>query len=268
MKIFFFLMLLSNITFFLWEFNSVDRVVEVANNEMKQILLLSELPEKQREVDLIIAKPKVELSLGLAEGDKTKERLKSVTLATEDQILVIPETEGVEKGFNSLAEKDSDSTSVELSELEKRHCYQIGPFIDEKLLINWIKINKIDENTVTTINNEKKVGTGFLVYYPQAETYEKSKQHLYLLKNKGITDLWLFRRGELKGNISLGLFAKESRALVLKNRFVKAGINVEIMTRYKVESEWYAKIMSDKEIRSNMVNFTDQLSFLSSCDKE
>jgi len=52
----------------------------------------------------------------------------------------------------------------------------------------------------------------------------------------------------------------ESRALGLKNKFIATGINVEVMTRYRIETEWYANILSEFEIRSNMVKFKACLS--------
>ncbi|NOQ76365.1 MAG: hypothetical protein GQ475_00960 [Methylococcaceae bacterium] len=86
-----------------------------------------------------------------------------------------------------------------------------------------------------------------------------------MLKKRGISDFWLFRKGELKGAISLGLFAKETRALALQNKFSKTGLNVEIMPRYKTETVWYAKILSGTEVTMQSISISEKQTF-SVCD--
>jgi len=225
MKIFFFLVLLTNIVFFLWEYNSKEEKVLITNknNTTEKIFLLSELSKNGA------AKVQVEVDTDKQQGIK-------------------------------LAEKQS---SIELE--NKSFCYQVGPFLSETLLDDWLASNDIDISMLTKVNEMKKKVTGFLVYYPQADTYEQSKKNIQMLENKGFTDFWLFRTGELKGNISLGLFVKKSRAILLQERLLKAGVNVQIMPRYRTESMWYVNILSNNKVIIDKIMLSEQQSFLS-CD--
>jgi len=283
MKIIFFLVLLINIIFFLWEFNIGDSHIQKEpknESETKQILLLSELPRESQERIEVLASN--EGSIESIDTNSENEFINSVDLAVQQQVELTQESSLVdyswlieEKILNNNESGEAEAVIQNKSllkgskgnSLEKTtFCYQVGPFLNEKLLTDWIAVNNINIDSVTQFNKETTKVTGYLVYYPQAKTYEESKQHVQLLESKGITEFWLFRKGELKGNISLGLFVKESRALGLKNKFIATGINVEVMTRYRIETEWYANVLSEFEIRSNMVKFKDKLSFVSSCD--
>mgnify|MGYP000529986620 FL=1 len=232
MKIFFFLVLLTNIVFFLWEFNSQKEIISISNidNTTEKIFLLSELSKEELD----------------------KRRIITVVDKQEDiEPIEILETE-------SLIEEQG---SIDLE--NKSFCYQVGPFLNEKLLDEWLASNDIDVNLLTKVNEMKKKVTGYLVYYPQADTYEQSKKNVQMLESKGFTEFWLFRKGELKGNISLGLFSEKNRAVSLQESLLKAGVNVKIMPRYRAESMWYVNILSNNKVIVDKIMLLDKQSFLS-----
>jgi len=234
MKIFFFLVLLINIVFFLWEFKTGKEKVSISNkdNTTEKISLLSELSKKELSKRRAIAVAKKQ------EDVRQAKILKSQSLIEEQSNI------GLEN---------------------KPFCYQVGPFLNEILLDVWLASNEIDINSLTKVNEMKKKITGFLVYYPQAETYEQSKKNIQVLENKGFTDFWMFRKGELKGNISLGLFVEERRATALRDKLLTAGVNVKIMPRYRLVSMWYVNILSNNKIIMDEIMLSEQQSFLS-CD--
>jgi len=246
MKIFFFLVLLINIVFFLWEFKTGEEKVLTSNkdNTTEKISLLSELSKKELNKRRAIAVAKEQ------ENVRQAEILKSQSVIEEQSNI------DLESKVDLDSEIDLDS---------KPFCYQVGPFLNEVLLDVWIANNEIDVNSLTKVNEMKKKITGFLVYYPQADTYEQSKKNTRMLENKGFTDFWMFRKGELKGNISLGLFVEERRATALRNKLLTAGVNVKIMPRYRMESMWYVNILSNNKILMDGIMLSEQQSFLS-CD--
>ena len=148
---------------------------------------------------------------------------------------------------------------------EKIFCYQVGPFVNSNKLEGWRRLNKFNSDSLKQFNKEIQKVASFLVYYPAAATYAKSKENALMLEQKGIEDFWLFRSGELKGIVSLGLFIKEDRALSLKEKLVKSGLNVEIMQRYKTESVFYAQISSKDETFKDKVVISEPLD-LSECE--
>ncbi|MCK5190244.1 MAG: hypothetical protein KAR12_09345 [Methylococcales bacterium] len=176
----------------------------------------------------------------------------------EEQAL--PEESAVNKLLNN------DESNEEQAEPVINYCYHVGPFANNAVLNTWRKSNKIDAGFVSRFTKENNVVSSYLVYFPAAETYAQSTKNVQRLKQKGITDYWLFRRGELKGAISLGLFVKKSSALSLQEKLVKAGFTIEIKERYKKEQSLFAEILTkDKALKDDVV-ISDKQS-ISECEK-
>jgi len=149
---------------------------------------------------------------------------------------------------------NNDEAQMELTAPVNNYCYHVGPFTSRNALKVWRELNKIDTDSVNRFNKESDVVSSYLVYFPAAETYAQSRENVQQLKQKGITDYWLFRRGELKGAISLGLFIKKDRALLLQEKLVKAGLTIEIKERYKTEQLLFAEILTeDKAFKDTVI---------------
>jgi len=58
------------------------------------------------------------------------------------------------------------------------------------------------------------------------------------LREKGVEDFWLFRKGPMKNAISPGLFVKQYRAEKLTHQLQKKGIAVKTEVRYKPIKQW------------------------------
>lgn len=160
---------------------------------------------------------------------------------------------------------NSTETTIKQTKQEKTICYQVGPFADINKFEKWRQFNKVNSESLKRFNKEIQSVSSYLVYYPAAETYAQSKKNVLMLKREGIEDFWLFRSGELKGNVSLGLFTKEDRALSLKEKLVKSGLDVEIMQRYKTESAFYAQISNKDKTFKDKVVISEPL-VLSECE--
>lgn len=97
-----------------------------------------------------------------------------------------------------------------------------------------------------------------MVYLPAGETYEQSLENVELLKQKGITDYWLFRKGEVKGDISLGVFSSEIRAEAFKKQLAIKTLNALIRPRYKKAQRIYAHIHIKQEYEDNLIISRDR----------
>ncbi len=333
MKVLFLVALLVNIVFFLWEVNSgvlnPQLKYDEAENEAKQIWLVSELKRNEEEnrsvatakkVDLkdqditntkqastitepkhvqkellTVAdkspidrktvsserKPEQESNTGtekiasnsvlniknLVSNDKKDSIDNTLPVNTLSKILnpsidnqkTTHQTASLEqnlakvKNVNPLLPNNTENT-IKQTHQEKAICYQIGPFSDIDRLERWRQFNQINPVTLKQFKKKIQSVSSYLVYYPAAETFAKSKENVLMLKRKGINDLWLFRSSELKGTVSLGLFTEEDKALSLKEKLVQSGLDVEIMQRYKTESVLYAQILSkDNKFKEKVV---------------
>ena len=186
------------------------------------------------------------------------------TVAQIDSLPVIPVSK--EKPLTAESQEEivvdsvlkNDKSNVEQADPVDNYCYHVGPFTSRNALKVWRKLNKIDADSVNRFNKESDIVSSYLVYFPAAETYAQSIKNVQRLEQKGITDYWLFRRGELKGAISLGLFVKKSRALSLQEKLVKAGFTIEIKERYKKEQSLFAEISTKDKVLKDTVIISDK----------
>ena len=192
--------------------------------------------------------------------------------STQEEIVIEPNAqleiaekkdEVIDKPVIEGEMKDGDFDS-NLLEQKKSYCYQVGPFNGKAELTAWQSLNKLESASIHTFNKKLQIVSGYLVYYPAADDFSGSKKNARMLARKGITDLWLFRKGELKGVISLGLFVQEKRALSLQKELVNKGISVEIMQRSKVEKALFADISNQQEAFKDAVIVSDKQT-ISSC---
>ena len=85
---------------------------------------------------------------------------------------------------------------------------------------------------------EQNIPSRYLVFIPAAKDFGIAQATEQQLKAKGITNLWLFRKGPMKNAISLGLFVKKQRAENLAQQLKQKQIEAEIQTRYKSIKRW------------------------------
>ncbi|WP_031432662.1 hypothetical protein [Methylomarinum vadi] len=121
-------------------------------------------------------------------------------------------------------------------------CYEVGPFGNKRQLNAWLDNQQIDRKRSEPIYKEQQIPHAYLVYYPAAETFAESKKNEAMLKERGVNDLWLFRKGEMKGMISLGLFREKFRAERLLRQLADRDVAAEMQERYKNEQVLYVRV--------------------------
>lgn len=132
--------------------------------------------------------------------------------------------------------QNSDNTK------EPTSCYEAGPFANGNAYQLWKKELNVAGKAIQPSSRNGEVISDYLVYYPAPETLQQAEANLKLLRDKGVNDLWLFRKGQDKGMISLGIFKNESRALAMKSQLLAKDIKVEVKPRYTIKPQKYARI--------------------------
>ncbi len=154
-----------------------------------------------------------------------------------------------EKNIIITADSSPDQSALQDSSPAEL-CFDIGPFVDQQALTQWG--NEQAFKSLSIEEREQEMLSSFLVYIPGKADFSQSKKIVKKLENKGITDYWLFVKGEQKGDISLGLFKQNSRALRLQKKYQQMGFSVQISPRYKTVTQWYAKVISTENIQNNL----------------
>jgi hypothetical protein len=310
MKYIFFVTLLVNILFFLWEFNSpTSNAVESEYSQNRQqfepILLLSEVntqigsdvivkkdelvkvnspvvAERKPSIDTvpepsnIVSLDKKESNQLIIDSTDLKPDLERqdelpltmVNFANKEEKSVVEQN--IEN--NKLIEKTTTKELIPFKESERSlqvkqsYCYEIGPFDGQDTLDKWLALNKKDINSFQQIEKVINKNPRYLVYYPAADSFELAKENEQLFKNMGVTDIWLFRKGEFKGAISFGLFGKESSALDLQTKLADMGLDVDILYSENGKAVFYLEIETEKGTGWKGFNMTGEFQ-IKECSK-
>ncbi len=142
---------------------------------------------------------------------------------------------------------------------ESSMCYEAGPFDTMQQFYSWRKQTGINSASIKSVSREEQKISDYMVYLPAGETYEQSLANVQLLKQKGITDYWLFPKGEAKGDISLGVFSSESRANTFKKQLATIHLDALIKPRYKKAQRIYAHIHIKQEYEDKLIISRDRL---------
>jgi len=121
----------------------------------------------------------------------------------------------------------------------KLACYRLGPIVDAASIEGLL--SHLKQLGLDAVMHKKSIkeAKGYWVMSPAQASYKQAKQKLKELKKAGISDLWLFPKGEYKNAISLGLYSRFSNAEAAQKRALKKGVPTEVITRYvKIEQYW------------------------------
>lgn len=132
--------------------------------------------------------------------------------------------------------------------IEPVSCFEVGPFVNGNAYQLWKNELNVDREAIEPLTRNGEVINDYLVYYPAPETMQEAEANVKMLREKGIQDLWLFRKGEDKGLISLGIFKNESRASILWSQLLAKGIQVEVRPRYITKPRKYARIKGNGKV--------------------
>lgn len=282
MKILFFLMLTANVALFMWEYkagafapNTEAPTPAAAFNE-EPILLLAELKnaspgysptetpatlpaEPVEKADVAVStgasaeQAAIEPAAGILDHelhkifpDAAPAKIPATFLSEpveQPDVTVSTEPVAIEPPVSAL--EQNNPVKIEEHETDPVQCYEIGPFAGERTYQAWV--NQLPEvnSSIKPVTRDKQAVHHYMVYYPAAETLAKSQANLQMLKDQGYHDLWLLSTGTEQGQISLGVFSTEERALAMQNQMIAKGINAGVKPLYKTKAQKYALLKTD-----------------------
>lgn len=171
----------------------------------------------------------------------------------------ISDTPGTASKYDEgdLAEPDSEEQPLVV-----KRCYKLGPFPNLEMpraIVDGLDPQplwyEIDSSSV-------EVQSGFWVLYPPGESLEDSKVNLEMLRSRGLKDVWLFKDGELRGAISLGLFNAKGRAEKLLRSLKKRSIEAELRPWISQTQQYWLRVLwKDKRslLEKPLDKFTEEI---------
>ncbi|MGR8934796.1 MAG: hypothetical protein ACU837_10465 [Gammaproteobacteria bacterium] len=303
MKYWFFVAVLANVVFLLWEFHygtfDAAELPDAAENSEKRILLVSELntdaqgrsagrsasltekrevlpPSPQRDeaarsvpvaAGAQDAAAETETLAEVSERQRQPEKAEKERLPlTESAVLAATPAPIPTAGENTAtavtpviadngqsaeppderqttartitANEPAEPASQE-AEVLQTACYKVGPVENRVAFEALLDTYRTQISSVEFSIQEKRKNDSHIVYYPAEATLEQSIATAEMFRRDyGIRDLLVFRNGELKGAISLGVFSNAQRAKTAQSQFEKKGLYVVVRPRYPTETHY------------------------------
>jgi hypothetical protein len=266
MKWLFFLLLIINLALFGWMFTQEDEPSgpkPAAVSEKEGIRLLSEVQQEQEEHAREAEEArKAEEAAALA-ALEAEERAKETAEAMAQQPQPEPEPEPEEMVEESAPEAVEVEPVVAAESVPKpepesgpepepefiyvqkpvepllegtvgiaEQCGVLGPIGDRQQAMSAEEILRNAGIEVWVKENSARTKIGFWVVIPPLENTEQVQAKIQELADAGIKDIWVFRSGELKNSISLGMFSKEENAQNYSQVAAAKGFNTELRPRF------------------------------------
>lgn len=129
-------------------------------------------------------------------------------------------------------------------------CIEVGPYTDTEArdqLRNWLR----DYIAVLTIRAESVRQRRFFWVYLEPTNDETAQQEFDQLKEKGVEDLMLIRRGDLKNAISLGLFRSQDSVNRRLAELSKKGYQPVVVPRFETTDHYWVSAQLSEDHTSN-----------------
>lgn len=258
MKILFFLTLLANLVFFLWQYNAggfhrAEEKTEISNPEPKQIWLLSELPKKPPvTVAAIQTPPLAAPAVNVPQPAKNNPQVPTLLPVLKP----------------AVAATASATPTTTATAVKQFYCYQIKGFSDKSAAMHWSQ--KAGVSMSLRFKEIPPVVADYVVNYP-VPTPAKSGESGEFLKQHGIKNFFVINHGESKGSISLGVFKSEAHAIKAQRMFIQKGINAKIAKRYKASPAVLTQLKTEQnrsQLLASLAKYTrhPKVESLSQCE--
>lgn len=142
-------------------------------------------------------------------------------------------------------------------------CFTLGPLQDEAAAGGMYKALLALGIRAEQRLSERRVLKGYWVFLPPFKSYANARSKVQVLKEKGLDDMYVMGKGEVKNAISLGLFSRKSTATGRLNQVRRIDSAAMMEPRYRVVKDRWLDLTVDSaqtEKIAGIAALTDQQS--------
>lgn len=227
MKYLFFLLLLGNIVFYLWETGAGRIAPETEQTQTtppERIVLLSELPPPAAEA---VAESRQETPPPSPSPNSATQEPASISALAQT-----PPPPTIE------APKPEAPPSAAQAET----CRLLGPYNAQRQAQAALQERDDGQRRLKLVKRPTPVETGYLLVYPPADTAEAAQANRKMLMEKGFADAWVVDKGEDRNAVSLAAIHNKARADAALSRYRGQGIPVELRPRLGMAEKWWLEV--------------------------
>jgi cell division septation protein DedD len=136
-------------------------------------------------------------------------------------------------------DKAADSTAA-------AHCLRVGPFESEAQAGALRDRLASQANRISVAKTTRQEQKFFWVYLEPVTSDAKAKETLEDLKSKGIKDLFMIRKGEMKNAISLGVFSSQDSVRKRLAELKNSGYQPLVVPRYENKTVYWLDLQGDQ----------------------
>lgn len=173
-------------------------------------------------------------------------------LAQNDQVptlVLLREAEAAKNTANTEIKNTQTAMLDSAPNRDKKYtaCYSLGP-IEQTTLLKSV-VSQLQQLQVDIIQRKetRQVVLGHWVFLPSFPTWQDARKKVTELEEKGINDIFILGRGEMKNAISLGLFKKEESAKRRLAQLTKLGIKPHVETQQTTKEITWLDINTESE---------------------
>lgn len=273
MKVFFFFILLVNIIFFFWEYRKgapaiyYPPVTEATTFNAHKITLLKKVPKKQV---ILTGTNESNQTYPIVEPEEQGASTNIVVIAKSElndselvtpairQAVVINEFVGpLNKESNTILQQTMllPLTVQPQPKEAQKACFQLQKLSDKQKILSHINKQQNYELSFSELNSPYI--SSYLVLTLPADSLQQALQQQADLKRQGISDLWLFRKGKFKWQISLGLFSSSEKATYAKEQYTQK-ISQPIIVSPSIQNRAVIQVTISAEQKETISSFEKQ----------
>ncbi len=143
-----------------------------------------------------------------------------------------------------VAQTELDKSKPNALASEVQICYEFGPFPSRKAANAWLAEQGVSGKL---FYKPELVPSTYLVYAPLETDPQARRIFKQMLIDKGVTDFFIFANGELKGQMSFGVFNDMPHASRHQQQLAEQGIQVLIKERYISQSSLFVSFSSSRQ---------------------
>jgi len=229
MKYLFFLLVLFNIVFYLWE-TGVGRSTKQedrppSTDSVERIVLARELPKPPAQSP----EPRV-ASEDAAKSQQTPLPEQAAAEPTKPLAGQQPTEPPAQPQTQEPAPPPVEQTPA---------CYRLGPYTISRQAQAALRKLGAGAGKAVMVKKPVEVEKGYLILYPAADSLKTAQANRKMLAQKGLKNVWVIDKGESRYAISLGAFGNKEQAGEALGRFLAQGIQAELKPRLGMADRWW-----------------------------
>ncbi|HHH49291.1 MAG TPA: hypothetical protein ENK51_10455 [Gammaproteobacteria bacterium] len=241
MRLVFWLFLLLNLAFFYWQYSQPQPVdapllqTEAVPAGVDRLVLLRERGLASPSQSEPAAGPPAAVSSSVV----TEPEPEAALAQKRQDAMPVPGPLGTEGRSQPEPEPAPPPAPAEPPPPPVMACFTLGPLKDESEAGRLYKALRALDIMPEQRLSERRAVRGYWVYLPPLKSYADARDKVQALQKKGLDDMYVMGKGEMKNAISLGLFTRKSTATERFNQVRRLEPATMMKPRYRrIKERW------------------------------